>query len=163
MIPIPGYTAYLATPEGKVYTTKLRKGLMKPTADRNGYLRLSMIGDNGRRKGVYLHQIVAMTFLDNPDNKPFVNHLDHDKSNNSVKNLVWCTHLENIRHDWKMGKRRALFGEESGNSKITSEVAKSIRDLHKKGSKQAELATMFGISQPTVSQVIRGLTWRVLS
>jgi len=98
-------TKYSVTKDGRVYSHRRRSGWLKPTVDRNGYHRISIEDDTGRRKGIYIHQVVARAFIPNPENKPFVNHKDHDKSNNKVENLEWCTHQENIAHDWAQGRR----------------------------------------------------------
>jgi hypothetical protein len=50
-----------------------------------------------------LHRLVAQTFIPNLENKPFVNHIDGNKQNNSVKNLEWCTCRENNLHNYKIG------------------------------------------------------------
>jgi len=50
-----------------------------------------------------LHRLVAQTFIPNLENKPFVNHIDGNKINNSVINLEWCTCSENNLHNHKIG------------------------------------------------------------
>jgi hypothetical protein len=61
--------------------------------DSNGYICIDI--DN-KQKG--LHRFLAELFIDNPDNKPFVDHIDQDRSNNDLSNLRWCTRSENNRN-----------------------------------------------------------------
>jgi len=157
---IPNYSKYSASEDGKIYSHGLRSGWLKPLVDRNGYHRYRIIDSNGNKKSVYAHQLIASTFLPNPDNKKFVNHKDHNKSNNALSNLEWCTHLENIRHDWKMGTRRKLKGTETGSAIVDDNIVLKIRHLYKNGARQTQLAEFFGISQPTISQIVLRKTWR---
>lgn len=60
---------------------------------KGGYVLIGMCG-----KLRLLHRIVASTFLEKPDGKDFCNHKDGNKENNSVNNLEWCTHQENMQH-----------------------------------------------------------------
>ena len=63
----------------------------------NGYLSVTLSKD-GVSERMNVHRIVATVFIPNPGNKPQVNHLDGNKSNNRVDNLEWCTAEENMRH-----------------------------------------------------------------
>ncbi len=63
----------------------------------NGYSQVELWNnDNGKVFGV--HRLVAIEFIPNPENKPFVDHIDNDKANNNVNNLRWATITENNRN-----------------------------------------------------------------
>ena len=160
MTPIPNYTKYSATEDGKIYSHGVRSGWLKPLIDKNGYHRYRIIDNNGKKKSMYAHRLIALTFLPNQDNKKFVNHKDHDKSNNALENLEWVTHLENIRHDWAMGTRSKLKGVEVGGAKMDDRLILKIRQMYRDGARQIELGEFFGISQPTISQIVLRKTWR---
>ena len=158
---VPGYSNYSVTKDGRVWTHKLRSGWMKPGVDKNGYVRYPMISDNGKRKGMYIHQLVAITYIPNPDNKPNVNHLDHNKSNNSIENLEWCTQKENIVYDWLKGKRKASYGVSCNFNKHPVSLVKKLRQLYDSGKyTQLSLAKKYNIPFSTVHVIVRRKQWR---
>ncbi len=63
----------------------------------NSYYRVNPT-INGKRKPLLVHRLVALVFINNPDNKPCVNHIDGHKLNNNVDNLEWVTSSENSIH-----------------------------------------------------------------
>ena len=94
---IKGYEGkYSITEDGRVWSHKTHKWLATGL-DRDGY-QIVRIHDNGRETSKKVHRLVAETFLSNPDNLPEVNHIDEDKTNNSVTNLQWCTRKQNCQH-----------------------------------------------------------------
>lgn len=62
-----------------------------------GYMR-AILMKNGKQYTRTVHRLVALAFIDNPDNKRDVNHKDEDKTNNNVDNLEWMTQKENINY-----------------------------------------------------------------
>ena len=68
------------------------------TNKNNGYVYIGLKDDDGNRKTLSVHRLVAKNFVDNPDNKNEVDHIDGNKINNNVNNLRWSTHTENNRN-----------------------------------------------------------------
>lgn len=67
--------------------------------NRNGYLQTSLRRDNGNQQPMLIHRLVALTFIPNPENKPYVDHIDGEKRNNNVDNLRWATPKENSNNE----------------------------------------------------------------
>jgi hypothetical protein len=64
---------------------------------------VTLRGDDGERKTLRVHRLVALLFVPNPDSKPEVNHKFGDKTDNHFERLEWATHAENIQHAWDTG------------------------------------------------------------
>lgn len=93
---IKNYPNYSITENGKIYSHP-RKRFMNLIKNIDGYLRVHLINENGR-KGFLVHRIVAETFIPNPKNKQYVNHINKIRNDNRKINLEWVTNSENIIH-----------------------------------------------------------------
>lgn len=86
----------VAKPNGKHACKALIK---KPQPHNKGYMTLHLYLGTKRQK-VFVHRVIAMTFLPNPQALPIVNHKDRDRTNNRLENLEWCDESENQLH-WR--------------------------------------------------------------
>ncbi|MCY8570361.1 HNH endonuclease [Bacillus haynesii] len=76
--------------------------LIKPKP-RNGHYPIVVLFKNGARFERYIHRLVALYFIPNPEDKQLVNHIDGDKHNFSIENLEWVTPKENYDHAVRTG------------------------------------------------------------
>lgn len=86
----------------KTSTLKLEKVEINMTISEHlGYKTVKLTDKFGKRRHLFLHRIIAETFIQNPNNYKVVNHIDCNKHNNDIKNLEWVTQKENVKHAWK--------------------------------------------------------------
>lgn len=95
---IKGMTDYLVTLDGRVFSLKSMDFLKNFV--KNGYIYVK-IGN----KSYVVHRLMAQTYIDNPENKATVNHIDGVKTNNLLFNLEWATLSENMQHACNTGLR----------------------------------------------------------
>lgn len=161
--PIVGFeNDYDISNYGNVKSKKRGKELiMRPVCNNKGYPRVVLsVKNKGYRR--FVHRLVAEHFVDNPDNKPQVNHVDGDKKNNHASNLQWMTNQENRDHAIK--RKLHACGENAGGVKFTEKEALEIIRLYKTGNyTQSQLGRMFGVHQMTISRIVRGTRWKYLS
>lgn len=75
----------------------IKRGNYRKLAEQAGYKRVSLYKNDKDRKFM-VHRLVAQAFIPNPNNKPFIDHIDGNRANNKVDNLRWVTHSENMKN-----------------------------------------------------------------
>lgn len=159
---IKGYNAYQVSDRGRIKSHNGRwskkSKILKPVDNSYGYKRVTLV-KGGEKKNVYIHRIVAETFIPNPNRKRCINHKDGNKSNNRSDNIEWCTHQENTEHMYKKLGVRMPSGENHWASKLTN---KEVLEIRVADGTQKEIASKYGISRSAVSFIKNKKRWRWL-
>jgi hypothetical protein len=96
-----------------------------------GYIRVYIYN-----KTYAVHRLIAFAFLENPDNKEQVNHIDGNKLNNSVQNLNWVSCSENQLHKFQTGlgnsftKKIVQYDLEMNKIKEFTSIAGAAKELN---------------------------------
>lgn len=110
---------YFISENGELYGTFMKK-IQKPQICHKGYAYIEI----GKKK-FKIHRLVAKYFIQNPEDKPQVNHKDGNKLNNNVSNLEWVTNKENYEHAMDKGLFSKEFLHYKGNPK---DIQKRLRE-----------------------------------
>jgi hypothetical protein len=151
MRPIPGYNCYYASDKGLIYSKKTGAAIEKvlyPAKD--GYYTVGLTPTGStlqiRKKA---HRMVALAWLENPDDLPFVNHKDGNKTNNAVSNLEWISAQGNVQHAFDTGLVQSSTARPVYQLNMDGEIVAKFESLT-----AAEIAT--GITARSIQQVCCG-------
>ena len=165
---IPGYDGrYFVSSFGNVKAVykwvKNKEKILSPMLNKDGYYQVNL---SKKRKITHhrIHRLVAMAFVENPNNYEMVNHKDENKLNNHVDNLEWCDHTYNIRYGtrtkrcFETRRKKHLFGRI-----LTKEAVNEIRSTcipydHQFGVKK--IAEKYHVSTTAISSIVHNRTWK---
>jgi len=164
--PILGFSSYTINSIGIIKSTRPFRNyskdfdhIIKATRDKDGYLKVILVNDLGKRKDKRVHVLVAETFLDNQDNYPIVLHNDGSKNNNHVDNLRWGTYKENSADMNKHGTK--VQGEKVNTNKLTEKQVREILVVDNETVKN--LANQYGVTIGTIYHIRKKHTWKFIS
>ena len=153
---IKGYEGlYKISNLGNCYSIKSDRKI-KCFDNGHGYL-FYPLHKEGKTKQFYMHRLIAINFVPNYYNKPFVNHINGIKSDNRIDNLEWCTATENLLHSYRVLKlvrkdigshlknnyKKVILSDNNGN------IINSFESLR-------EASIILNISYTTLSEFING-------
>lgn len=152
--PVPGWPGLSVTATGQVYGPR---GLRKPSTDSEGYRYVSA-RIPGRRwpQTLRIHVAVLLAWIGPAPEGQEGRHLNGDQGDNTLGNLRWSTHLENIADKYAHGTMAR--GEQSCRAKLTEADVRAMRSLWP-GLTQRVLADRYGVSKSNVGMVVRRETW----
>lgn len=151
---------YFVSQDGTIYGPK---GMpLKHRRSQDGYAEVTL-GKTGCRKTKSVHRIVAESFLPNPLGLPEVDHLDSNRMNPSVENLEWVTHEENVHRAHERGNYNGRYvGEKNPKARLNAEIVMQLRSEYQSGTIVMELHKKYGYPYNTISNAVRGITWKHL-
>lgn len=160
--PLAGYQGYYEI-NRKGQIRSLIKGrrqgqILREQSGGGPYKRIRLAKD-GVVSNHYIHRLVALTFLPNPEELSQVNHKDGNHTNNCVDNLEWSSPSDNQKHAYRVLKRTVTRGSKVGRSKLLEHEVAAIKRRIRQGETNASIACDFGVDGRTISEIKVGRTW----
>lgn len=140
----------------------ISKNKRLPSLGRDLYPEVSISDNNKKIKNYPIHRLVAETFIPNPENKPMVNHIDGDKTNNVINNLEWVTAKENTQHALKNNLLNPPVGERSSAAIYTESQVLEAINLLSTGKTNKEVAEITNIDERAISNIRNKKRWTYL-
>lgn len=155
--PIQEFDNYEVSNYGRIrsndYNHTGKSKILKIFRNAGGYIACNLM-QNGARKRMLVHRLVAIQFISTSDYSLTVNHIDFDKTNNCAWNLEWMSISENLKDSHAKGHVKYSFGENHYHSKMNTEDILEIKRLLLNGIKGRSIANQFGVGEKYISSII---------
>lgn len=169
---IQGYEGkYQISSLGRVKCIYKGKNYLRITTPNSRKYHCIILSKDRKQRGYLVHRLVAIHFIDNPNNYEYVNHKSFDKNDNSVSNLEWCTHQQNIDHA-KTGGRFIINKPQRPKKqkpekiyskyrcyKLTKENVLDIRFKYSQGVSIRQLHNEYGTTYNNIYMAATRKTW----
>lgn len=135
--PIHGFSRFLINQNGTIKSICNKFPVIrKPYVNHNGYLAMTLIGDDNISCTKLVHRLVAVTHIPNPNNLPIVDHINRNKTDTNINNLRWVTHSENgfnvNREKFKHAKKIGRYTTDNKLMDIFNSVEEAVEKLNLK-------------------------------
>lgn len=132
--------------------------LLSPCLSDGGYFIVCLINNKGRYQRYYVHRLIGVAFLKNPDNKKFINHKNGVKNDNNVDNLEWVTFSENMKHAFAMGLYRNPGKPRFNRLEVLA--MHEIYNLNPKWNTIMRFSKKYDVSPVVIYKMIKGETYK---
>lgn len=154
---VPGYKLQ-ASSLGRIksfYMTSKGR-IIKGFVAKNGYIRIQFKKTEGHKTS---HRLIAEAWFPNPENLPWINHINGIKTDNRPINLEWCTASHNQQHSIKIGLKKIQYGVNTSAAKFDEIQIKTIKTCIRDGMRNRDLAKYFKCNNSQISNIRRGAIW----
>lgn len=169
---IDGYDGfYEVSNKGNVRSWKIRNGksnkkahvphILNSFKDKDGYRKCGL-SKSGKTKQYRIARLVGIAFLDDTKEHLQINHIDGNKSNDSINNLEWVTAKENVNHSIEEGLRthKHMMGARNKNSILCKSDVLDIRNAYRLNIfTHQEIANAYDVSRQHISAIINKKRW----
>lgn len=146
---IEGFDNYQVSNLGRIYNKKKHKWLKIKKIVNSGYYQIRLSKD-GKYYYLYLHRLVASTFIPNPSNLRTVNHINGNKLDNKVSNLEWADDCRQQHHACLLGLKPTT------KHILTEEEIINVYKMYYNGSSVKDIATYYNTRIQQVCKLIKG-------
>lgn len=161
-----------------VFNTKRNRYVKPHTGDKNSpYFRYGLRTISNKSKTTYLHRLVGLAFIDGWDEDKEIDHVDCNPLNNLKSNLEWVTSQVNTQravvNGLGVGRRKSIKVKKEklsliqisqsgskGKKGLTFDQVESVFMMYDNGFTETVIAEKFGVTQPCISQIIKGKRWK---
>jgi hypothetical protein len=154
---VPTHAGFLASSLGRIRRVGEVR-FRRPSPTKDGYLRLLIKGDDGKRRSAFVHQMVLAAFAGPRPEGMVCRHLDGDPSNNRIGNLAYGTQAQNMADRGRHGNNPV--GTRNGHAKLTPALVRLARLAHKEGASFRAIARAVNMNDKTIRDICKGRLWK---
>lgn len=164
------YYNYIISSFGRIFsiyysyckTDRINLKIMNPTPNKKGYnegYNQILLTNKGVGVNARIHQLVALAFIENPNNYKIINHKDGVKSHNYVWNLEWCTNSTNTKHAYDTGLYEQPKGENRSTHKYTNKDIYTVCELLSNNMPVSKISEISNVPKRMIRHILKQEVW----
>src|SRR5699024_6911868 len=159
-VTLENFRHFYISQKGRLFNSKTKNLRKQSVNTTSGYLYTGLT-NNEKFKVITIHRLVALAFIENPDNKKTVNHKDGDKNNNHINNLEWMTDAENIANARETGLYVQPENYLHNHNRWVLDHKSTIKNLLLDGYSYQSVADKIGTSREVIKNIQKMFDYKI--